>query len=117
MPRLLELSSFKDARGSLTVIEKILPFQIRRVYYIYDTNTHPRAGHKHREGQQALICLHSQCRVHVRKENSHQDFLLSSPHQGLILDPEDWHTVHFEPHCILLVLASTYYSADNYLYD
>ncbi len=117
MARLLELPSFKDDRGSLTVIEKTLPFQIQRVYYIYDTNHRPRAGHKHRDGQQALVCLQSQCRIHVKSESCYQDFILSSPKLSLILESEDWHTVHFEPHCILLVLASTYYSSDNYIYD
>ena len=117
MPKLLELPSFKDSRGSLTVIEKLLPFSIQRVYYIYDTNTLPRAGHKHQVGQQALICLHGKCVVHVRTENDGQDFLLSSPNQSLLLDSSNWHRIEFEPNAILLVLASHHYSPDNYIHD
>ena len=114
MPQLLELSSFKDDRGILTVVEKILPFSIQRVYYLWDTNEIPRGGHKHREGTQALICLQGQCVVQVR---DHEDFLLNSPNQCLILESDDWHSLYFNPKAILLVLASHPYSADNYIYD
>ena len=114
MPQLLEFSSFQDHRGLLTVIEKTLPFSIQRVYYLYETNTYSRAGHRHLVGQQALICLHGKSTVHVR---SHKDFLLDSPRQGLLLEPVDWHSIQFEPGSILLVLASHPYSPDDYIYD
>ncbi len=114
MPQLLKFPSFQDHRGSLTVIEKILPFSIQRVYYLYKTNTNSRAGHCHREAQQALICLHGNCTVYVR---SHDDFLLDCPSQGLLLAPGDWHSIQFEPYSILLVLASHAYNPDDYIYD
>ena len=117
MVQIMELPSFKDSRGSLTVIEKNLPFSIRRVYYIHDTNELPRGGHAHRVGQQALICLHGECAVHVKTENDHQTFLLNIPQQCLLLEPNEWHSITFEPGSILLVLASIYYSANNYTYD
>lgn len=114
MPQLLEFPSFQDQRGSLTVIEKILPFSIQRVYYIYETNTLPRGGHRHQVGQQTLICLHGKCTVSVR---AHKDFLIDRPTQGLLLEPVDWHSIQFEPRSILLVLASHHYSPDDYIYD
>ncbi len=114
MPQLLEFPLFQDPRGSLTVVEKILPFSIQRVYYIYETNTHPRAGHRHRVGQQALICLQGKCMVCVR---DYKDFLLNHPTQGLLLEPTDWHSIQFEPLSILLVLASHPYNPDDYIYD
>lgn len=117
MPQLLEFPTFKDDRGSLTVIEKALPFPIERVYYITDTNQHPRAGHGHKVGQQALVCLHGHCSVYVRTETHPQDFLLSTPQQCLLLGPNEWHSIQFEPGSILLVLASSHYNADNYTYD
>lgn len=115
MPEFLKFPSFKDARGSLTVIEKILPFSIERVYYIWDTNELSRGNHSHQVGKQVLICLQSQCVVRVKIRESLQEFVLDSPEQGLILEPEDWHSLHFEPKAILLVLASHPYLADNYV--
>jgi len=117
MAQLLEFPSFKDNRGTLTVIEKALPFSIQRVYYIYDTNELPRAGHRHHEGQQALICLHKSSVVQVKTESFHQDFSLCHPHQCLVLESYEWHSIKFEPGSILLVLASTYYNSDNYIHD
>ena len=115
MAQLLEFPSFKDQRGSLTVIEKALPFNIQRVYYIYDTNQLPRAGHAHVTGYQALICLHKTCAVRLRTGQCIQDILLLRPDQCLILEASEWHTLTFEPGAILLVLASTYYDPDNYI--
>lgn len=117
MAKLLEFPSFKDQRGSLTVIEKALPFPILRVYYVYDTNDLPRAGHRHHHGQQALVCLHKSANVRVKDADLDQTFQLSKPNQCLILDAHEWHTVHFEPGSILLVLASTHYDPDNYIND
>jgi len=111
-----ELPSFKDPRGTLTVIEKVLPFSIQRVYYIYDTNELPRGGHQHHIGQQALICLHKTCVVEVKTDHFHQDFSLCHPHQYLLLEPHEWHSIKFDPGAILLVLASTHYNPKNYIH-
>ena len=117
MPKLIEIPSFSDERGTLSVIEKVLPFSINRVYYIYNVNDHPRAGHRHHTGEQALICLHGCSNVHVKTESGHQDFELSSPHQCLLLDAKDWHSIQFKVGSILLVLASHHYSPENYIND
>lgn len=117
MAKLIALPSFKDSRGTLTVIEKDLPFSVQRIYYIYDTNELPRAGHRHRIGQQALICLHKTCVIEIKTGAFRQDFTLSHPEEYLLVEPDEWHTIQFEPGAILLVLASTPYSPENYIND
>lgn len=117
MVQLLEFPSFKDQRGTLTVIEKALPFAIQRVYYIYGTNELDRGGHRHLVGRQALICLHKKCIVQVKTESFVQEFILSKPHQCLLLEAEEWHKLNFEPDSILLVLASHHYDPKNYVAD
>jgi hypothetical protein len=117
MAKIIEIPSFKDERGTLTVVEKLLPFDIRRVYYIYDVNELPRAGHRHLQAEQALICLSGSCRVHVKLSSSSRDFELSNPHSCLLLAPEDWHSVLFKKNSILLVLASNFYSKEDYICD
>jgi WxcM-like, C-terminal len=116
MVQSIVLPSFKDPRGILTVVEKILPFHIHRVYFIYETNELSRAGHRHVTGQQALICLHKTCRVEVKNSNGILQFPLNDPSQCLILEAEDWHELKFEEGAILLVLASDYYRPENYIY-
>ena len=92
MAKLINLKSYHDHRGSLTVIEKELPFSIKRVYFIYDVEDFVRGGHRHKMTEQAAICL--------------------------ILYPEDWHKMyHFSPDAVLLVLASTPYDPEDYITD
>jgi len=59
MPKIIDLPTFSDSRGNLTVLEKVLPFEIKRIYYIYDipNPTIVRAGHRHHKNIQALICI------------------------------------------------------------
>ena len=61
MAKLINLETFTDQRGCLTVLEKILPFQIRRVFYIYNVNNSERGGYRHYKTIQAVICISGQC--------------------------------------------------------
>lgn len=120
MARLIELPTHSDDRGSLTVIEKVLPFDIRRVYYIYDISGPSRAGHGHKRTIQALVCLRGSCRVLVRsmsREESAEEYTLGTPGKVLVLYPEDWHKIHsFTGDPLLLVLSSEHYDPEDYLY-
>ncbi len=117
MAVLIELPSLRDERGMLTVIEQELPFEVKRVYYIHDVNALPRGGHRHLTTRQALICLQGSCAIQVRRGTQQQEFILRSPSSCLLLEPEDWHQMWFSPPAILLVLASTHYSPEDYVYD
>jgi len=57
MAILLDLKTFTDARGNLTVIEKVLHFEIKRIFYIYGVDNSIRGGHRHRRTYQAAIAL------------------------------------------------------------
>ena len=57
MAALIELPTFSDDRGKLTVLERILPFNIKRTYFIYDTDNKDRGGHRHKITTQAIVCL------------------------------------------------------------
>lgn len=66
MPKLLNLRTFADNRGWLSVVEdKELPFAIRRFFYLYNIDNSIRGGHRHKLTYQALICLQGSCRVYV----------------------------------------------------
>jgi len=115
MAYFIDIPTFKDIRGSLTVIDNYLPFEIKRVYYIYNAN-HKRGGHHHKKTIQCLIALNGSCEIYVNDGKSKNIFLLDRPNKGLIINPEDWHTMdNFNNNCILLVLASEHYDVNDYV--
>lgn len=108
-----------DERGKLTVIEEnsIVPFDIRRVFYIYGTLPNTRRGyHAHLKTRQALISVSGSCKVYLDNIKRKTDVLLDSPTKILILEPDDWHEMYdFSPDCVLLVLASHLYDPEDYI--
>ena len=116
MPKLIKLPVYKDNRGSLTVIEKILPFVIKRVYYIYQAESGERGHHSHKKTTQALISVSGSCQIHVKNKKNNLRFDLNSPTKCLLIDPYDFHWMNnFSKDCVLLVLASHYYNENDYL--
>ncbi len=117
MPHLLKLPTHTDHRGNLTVIERELNFEIKRVFFIYGVDDSVRAGHRHKTTIQALICLQGSCKIHNNNGTTTEDFILNSKSKCLILFPEDWHEVlDFTHDCILIVFASTPFSKADYIY-
>lgn len=117
MSLLIDLPTHKNERGCLTVIEKVLPFDIKRVYYIYNASG-VRGGHRHKKAIQALICVHGECSVYSNNGEKKECFLLDSPSKCLILQPEDYHTMQdFSSDAVLLVLASDFYDENDYIWE
>lgn len=115
MAYVIDLPTFKDERGWLTVMEKLLPFEIKRFYCIYDV-TQKRGGHRHKKTIQALICLGGSCEVYVNDGLKKETFLLDNPSKCLLLEPKDWHTMDkFTKGSTLLVFASEFYERDDYI--
>ena len=115
MPKLINLPTHTDSRGDLTVIEKCLPFDAQRIYYIYNSTTR-RGGHRHKETIQALICVSGSVDVYVHDGESEKTITLNSPSQCLIVNPQDWHTMqNVSRETVLLVLASHHYNQEDYV--
>jgi len=115
MAYIINLPTFCDQRGCLTVIEKVIPFEIKRVYYIYNSSR-KRGGHRHKKTWQALISIAGSCEIYVDNGKKEEVFILDKPNICLILHPEDWHTIYnFSKDNILLVLASEYYDPNDYI--
>ncbi len=118
MARLINLTSFADKRGKLTVIEKVVPFDIRRIFYIYQVDNSVRGGHRHHQTRQAVICLNGHCTILNHDGNRKEEFMMDSPSKCLLLEPGDWHQmVNFSKDAILMVLASTYFDPSDYIYE
>jgi hypothetical protein len=118
MAKLIYLNTIFDDRGSLTVIEKCLPFQINRVFYIYGVDNSIRGKHRHKETIQAAICINGSCRISNNDGRTILDYTLDSKSKCLILFPEDFHTMRdFSKDAVLLVLASHHYDPNDYIYE
>jgi dTDP-4-dehydrorhamnose 3,5-epimerase-like enzyme len=118
MPKLIDLQTFTDKRGNLTVIEKAIPFEIKRIFYIYGVDNSIRGGHRHKTTIQAAICLQGSCIIYTYDSIRNQEFVLDSPSKCLLLNPSDWHKMYnFTKNAILMVLASEYYNPNDYIYE
>ena len=118
MAYLIDLKTFTDKRGNLTVIEKTIPFDIKRIFYIYGVDDSKRGGHRHKTTVQAAICLKGSCRIYNNDGKEEKHFFLDQPHKCLILETRDWHTMYdFSPDAILMVLASEYFDQQDYIFE
>ncbi len=117
--KFLSFSSLGDDRGSLVALEaeRDVPFSIKRVYYIYNTQQDVARGfHAHRNLKQVLICIAGQCRVVLDDGILREEVWLNSPIKGLVIDGLLWREMHdFSEDCVLLVLASEYYDEADYI--
>lgn len=112
------LKTFTDARGNLTVIEKVIPFDVKRIFYIYGVDDSVRGGHRHHKTIQAAICIQGSCIIMNNDGVNGEEFVLDSPEKCLILEPKDWHQMkNFTKDAILMVLASEYFDAADYIYE
>jgi len=118
MAYLIDLKTFIDVRGNLTVIEKTIPFDIKRIFYIYGVDQSVRGGHRHKTTIQAAICLKGSCRIYNNDGHDENYFVLDQPSKCLILQTRDWHTMdQFSPDAILMVLASEYFDQQDYIFE
>jgi len=115
MAYFIDFPTFIDKRGNLTAIDNILPFEIKRVYYIYNAKE-KRGGHHHKKTIQCLIAINGSCEIFVNNSINKNTYILDNPSKGLIVNAEDWHTMdNFSNNCILLVLASEHYDVNDYV--
>jgi dTDP-4-dehydrorhamnose 3,5-epimerase-like enzyme len=119
--RTIEFEVQGDDRGSLISLEqnKNIPFEIKRVYYIFGTNKDIARGfHAHKNLQQVAICLKGSCRFILDDGLKQESIILASPSIGLYIDNNKWREMHdFSVDCMLIVLASDYYDESDYIRD
>ena len=108
-----------DERGQLVALEeqKDIPFEIKRVYYMYDTKEGVRRGyHAHKSLEQILICIHGSCKILMDNGEEKKIISLEKPYEGLYINNNIWREmVDFSPDAVLMVLASDYYKEEDYI--
>ncbi|MGJ8667682.1 MAG: sugar 3,4-ketoisomerase [Patiriisocius sp.] len=107
-----------DGRGNLSVIEKdVLPFVIKRVYYLYDVpSDSSRGGHAHIELQQFLIALSGSFDVVLDNGKSRRSITLNRPNKGLLIPSGVWRELeNFSAGAVCLSLVSEVYQESDYI--
>jgi quercetin dioxygenase-like cupin family protein len=112
---ILNLPTFKDSRGSLTVLDTVLPFPVVRTYWIYDADGQIRGGHRHRYTRQALVAIRGVVSIYMNDGVASDTVVLEHPGQILLVEPKDWHTMTFGPESVLLVMSSHGYDRSEYI--
>ncbi len=116
--KLLSIPKIEDPRGNLSVIEnKVIPFDIKRVYYLYDVPSGAeRGGHSHKEQQEFLIALSGSFDVILNDGKKENVVTLNKPFQGLLIANGIWRELkNFSSGAVCLVIASDLFSEEDYI--
>ncbi|WP_346295500.1 FdtA/QdtA family cupin domain-containing protein [Rhodopseudomonas sp. P1] len=119
--RILDLPKICDPRGNLTFIEgeRHIPFDIRRVYYLYDVpGGSDRGSHAHRDLHQFVVAMSGSFDVELDDGRSKKRFHLNRSYYGLYICPMMWRQLdNFSSGAVCMVLASELYSENDYVRD
>ena len=120
-PSIIELPRIQDQRGNLSFIEgnKHIPFQMKRVYWIYDVpGGEVRGGHAYRELKEFIIALSGSFDVVLSDGETESKYSLNRSYYGLFVPRLIWRRLeNFSTNSLCLILASQVYKKDDYLYD
>lgn len=119
--KIIPLQAHGDDRGSLIALEEEnnIPFEIKRVYYMFNTKSNVRRGlHAHRKLKQVAIAVRGSCRFVLDDGKERVEILLDNPGQGLLIDSCIWREMYdFSEDCVLMVLADSHYDENDYIRD
>ncbi len=115
------LNVMGDDRGSLIALEENhnVPFDVKRVYYIFGTKENVRRGfHAHKNLRQLAICMSGSCTFLLDDGKRQEHIKLTSPTEGLLIEGLLWREMYdFSSDCVLMVLADNYYDESDYIRD
>ena len=118
--RIIDIRRYSDTRGYLSVVENGLdiPFDIKRIYYLYMVPEVARGAHAHKELQQLLIATSGSVEVIMDDGANKKSFMLDRPWKGLLIPPGLWRDLeNFSGGAVLLCLASEKYDPSDYIRD
>lgn len=119
--RIIQLPKFLDKRGNLSVIEELkdIPFKIERAYWIYDVpGGEARGGHAYRKNQEFIVALSGSFDVILDDGKERKTYPLNRSYYGLYVPEGIWREMNnFSTNSLALLLSSTPYDREDYIYD
>ncbi|HRE77011.1 MAG TPA: FdtA/QdtA family cupin domain-containing protein [Flavobacterium sp.] len=118
--KLIKIPKIEDTRGNLSVIENdLIPFEIKRVYYLYDVPAGAeRGGHAHKEQKEFLVALSGSFDVILNDGQSEKVIALNKPYEGLLINEGIWRELkNFSSGSVCLVIASEVFEEADYIRD
>ncbi|OOV13057.1 FdtA/QdtA family cupin domain-containing protein [Flavobacterium sp. LM4] len=117
---IIDIPKIENRLGNIAVVEnEVIPFDIKRVYYLYDIpSSSIRGGHSHKKLQQVLIAISGSFDVVLKDGNDIKTVTLNKPDKGLLIKDNIWRELeNFSSGAVCLVLASAVYEEDDYIRD
>jgi dTDP-4-dehydrorhamnose 3,5-epimerase-like enzyme len=119
--KMIDLKNISDERGSLVVIEnqKQIPFEIKRIFYVYDAKGNiSRGAHANKKSQFVFIAINGSVRIKLKEQSGDKVFTLNTPNMALWIDKMVWKEMYdFSEGAVLLVLTNELYDASEYIND
>ncbi len=117
--KLIDMNILKDEKGRMLSLEgnKNVPFEIKRVYWIFDTSPDQDRGmHAHKNMEQIVVLMDGSCEFILDDGKTRETVLLDRPEVGLYIGKNMWREMHRLSYgCKLVVLASDYYDENEYI--
>ena len=117
MPKYIDLQTFTDERGNLTVVEKVLPFEIKRVFWIYDVpGGEIRGSHAFKEQQEIIVAISGSFDVVLHDGEKEVKFSLNRSYYGLYIPKMVWRRMeNFSTNSLALIVSDKKYEEKDYL--
>ncbi len=120
-PQIIDIPIVHDQRGNLSVVEggDLVPFDIKRLYYLYDVpGGATRGGHAHKNLRQLIIAASGSFDVVLDNGKTRQKYSLNRSYKGLYIPTMIWREIeNFSSGAVCMVLASEHYDESDYIYD
>ena len=117
---IIEIPKIEDIRGNIAVIEnEVIPFEIKRVYYLFDVpSSAKRGGHSHINQLELLLPLSGSFDVVLNDGNEKKTITLNKPDKGLLIKSNIWRELeNFSSGAVCLVIASGVFDEEDYIRD
>ena len=116
---LIDIPTFADDRGSISVMDKELPFEVKRVFWLYHiAEGKDRGAHALLDSEEVMVAVHGSFVVDLDDTANKTSILLDNPNKGLMIRPGIWFRTHsYKDDGVSLILASEEYARNKYTYD
>ena len=116
---LVDVPTFTDERGAISVMDKELPFQVKRVFWLHHiAEGKDRGAHALLDSSEIMVAVHGSFEVDLDDTETKTSIVLDEPNKGLMIQPGIWFRTHsYKDDGVSLILASEEYARDKYTYD